>query len=800
MYQSKDIPFRVILSIILLFCFTAMSSAANAEKLESEDENEVQDQIENLRELLQVEPLIIPDLEGTLNLDGVLDEAVWDQASSYEIKLETYPALLDPSPVHTTVKIGRMGDDLIIGFIAYDPEPSKIQAPLRDRDGIELDDYVGLSIDPTGRLLKTYEFYVNAQGVQGDWVRNRVDDTRARDWDADWKAAAKINTFGYSVEMVIPFTELEISVDMVPLKRIVLLKRHYPRAIRHHLTAITVKDVSPDQKPFNKSFLVVPEITLRNDHSRDPEEENPQWEKSYESEISLDLGYKITPSFGAWATINPNFLEVEADLTDFNINDPFTPLDVEKRPFFQRGIENLGTPFDLVYTRNIEDPIGGVNVSGSIENFTTGNFLIYDQELSVIVPGNLSSQRADLDTQSTSGAFRYRYDSSPGTATGIISTIRTDGGDYYNLVGGGDFYKKFKRHNELRLQWLYSGTQYSEQIANDVCEDSGACTDPENTTGVPGKTPLNEQVLRANPDEKYNDDALHLRYKYNRREGYLVARYLDVGEDFRADLGYQTRVDYRLYSLSGGLNHYLGVKDKGKVRFRPSLSFLRLENQEGELINESREIWFNHWGLFQNWFRIGFRNRDRTAKRFLQNTLEIDGNSKIFQENQLEYRFESSVFKNFRLLLSGKFGTQIDTDNYRLGDIIEFKPELRWSPTNRLEIGLKNIYRQLDVDEGRLFTENYLGLTLLYHLDKESFFRFTLIDDYLNRNPELYLYEDVDELDRTLITELLFAWKPTQLNTLFIGAKTGSIDNDVLDDPSLEEMSFYIKYKRVFRF
>jgi hypothetical protein len=106
----------------------------------------------------------------------------------------------------------------------------------------------------------------------------------------------------------------------------------------------------------------------------------------------------------------------------------------------------------------------------------------------------------------------------------------------------------------------------------------------------------------------------------------------------------------------------------------------------------------------------------------------------------------------------------------------------------------------LDVDEGRLFTENYLGLHLIYHLDKDSFFRFTLIDDYLKRDPELYLYEDVDEVDREIISEVLFAWKPTQLNTLFIGAKTGSIDNDVLDDLSLEEMSFYIKYKKVFRF
>ena len=63
------------------------------------------------------------------------------------------------------------------------------------RDSIEFDDYVGLSLDLSGKLLTTYEFYVSASGVQADWVRNRVDDSRSRDWDADWQSAASIGDF-----------------------------------------------------------------------------------------------------------------------------------------------------------------------------------------------------------------------------------------------------------------------------------------------------------------------------------------------------------------------------------------------------------------------------------------------------------------------------------------------------------------------------------------------------------------------------------------------------------------------------
>lgn len=73
--------------------------------------------------------------------------------------------------------------------------------------------------------------------------------------------------------------------------------------------------------------------------------------------------------------------------------------------------------------------------------------------------------------------------------------------------------------------------------------------------------------------------------------------------------------------------------------------------------------------------------------------------------------------------------------------------------------------------------ENYLGGNLICHLDKGSFSRLIITDDYVRRSPDLYLFEDKDELDREIIAEALLAWKPTHRNSLFIGAKTGVIDN-----------------------
>jgi hypothetical protein len=269
----RDLNYRLLaysLSWLLLaICHTSVVLASEVSS--EEDTNTTQDQIEDLRDLLQVKDLRTPEIIGELTFDGKIDEPAWKYAAEYEIVLETYPARLEPAPVKTLVRIGRYEDDIVIAFDAHDPEPDNIQAPFRDRDGIELDDYVGISIDPAGQLLKTYEFYVNARGVQGDWVRNRVDDTRSRDWDADWISAASFTDTGYQVEMRIPIAELEMPTDDSAVRRFVLFKRHYPRAIRHHLTAFTVRQVQKHQRYPAKQFLVVPGVTLLSEHERNVE-------------------------------------------------------------------------------------------------------------------------------------------------------------------------------------------------------------------------------------------------------------------------------------------------------------------------------------------------------------------------------------------------------------------------------------------------------------------------------------------------------------------------------------------------
>jgi hypothetical protein len=66
------------------------------------------------------------------------------------------------------------------------------------------------------------------------------------------------------------------------------------------------------------------------------------------------------------ATVNPDFSQVESDASQVTANERFALFFPEKRPFFLEGIELFATPNQLVYTRQIVDPIVGGKLTGKV--------------------------------------------------------------------------------------------------------------------------------------------------------------------------------------------------------------------------------------------------------------------------------------------------------------------------------------------------------------------------------------------------------------------------------------------------
>ena len=68
----------------------------------------------------------------------------------------------------------------------------------------------------------------------------------------------------------------------------------------------------------------------------------------------------------------------------------------------------------------------------------------------------------------------------------------------------------------------------------------------------------------------------------------------------------------------------------------------------------------------------------------------------------------------------------------------------------------------------------------------------------IRRDPNLYLFEEEDRLEREHSGELLVAWAPGRQNLFFFGLKGGSRETDETSGPVFDNWTFYIKYSRAF--
>ena len=84
----------------------------------------------------------------------------------------------------------------------------------------------------------------------------------------------------------------------------------------------------------------------------------------HKPDVGGNVRWGVTPNLTLNATANPDFSQVEADATQFQIDPRQALFFPEKRPFFLDGIEQFGVPHSLIYTRRIIQPVGAAKLTG----------------------------------------------------------------------------------------------------------------------------------------------------------------------------------------------------------------------------------------------------------------------------------------------------------------------------------------------------------------------------------------------------------------------------------------------------
>lgn len=770
MTKSSPLPVHLPQRLCILLMVTLFLVASSAEAQPSPRTAALAVRRPAVTELLTLHITRIP---GGIEIDGALDEPVWQQAVRVDTWYETNPGDNTEPKVRS---IGYLAYDeafLYAGFEFDDPRPEDIRAPIRDRDNFpNQDDYGGLIIDPSNTGRSAIEMLANPYGVQFDGTYD--DSTGIEDASPDffWDAAARIHDHGWSLELRIPFSSLSYPHEDPKTWRIMLF-RNYPRDFRYQFFTARL--------PRGRNCLICRSNVLSG-LERLPAGGGivlaPYASGSYEAAPGGALGSRLNGAFDAtggfdasWrpdagnvikVTVNPDFSQIESDVAQITANERFALSYPEKRPFFTEGSDLFATPIRAVYTRTITDPLWGARGTGRLGNLSYTALAAQDEGGgSVIIPHSNFSEQVAQDFRSWAGIGRLRYEIGRSFA-GLLATSREAGGGVHNRVVGPDFGWRLGDGDSIVGQVLGSWTRTPERMA---------------------VSPEWDGRVRSGY-------AARLQWRHSSLHFDWSASYQEISDHFRADDGYVRQAGFR--EGSGEIGYTFHPESGPLSRIHPYAAVDRSIALGGNLLFQDLSIAVDADGLLSSFTRIAY-----TADRVLAGT-------KVLPRQQLTYSIGVSPSIIFsRIDLSGTVGQQVDFDNARTGTGADISLGLTVQPTSHLELLMNESLRWLDVrsdgERQRLFTARVDRLRVSYSFS--SRLSVHVIGQYqvTRRTPELYLSE-VKLRDSSFNGSALFSLRLNWQSVLLLGYGDARVFSDITNRLEPQSRQLFVKISYAFQY
>lgn len=717
----------------------------------------------------------IPRISSAPRIDGTVDATEWREAKRVVIDIETDPAENVRTTVSADAFIMEDGETLYLAFIATDPDISQIRAFYRDRDLLWDDDHIGIVLDTFNDERRAYEFWVNPLGVQADSIYDDVNRRGDKSWNGIWDSAGRITSRGYEAEMAIPLKQLRFSPSDAKQVWGVDFVRQFPRDRQNRISNNPLdRDIlcylcqirkleGLDDLQTSRNLEVIPSLTTTSVQSR-PRSLGAWKKPGLASDAGVDVRWGITQDLYLNATVNPDFSQVEADAPQLGINNTFSLFFPERRTFFLDGADYFDTFQNLVYTRNIADPDYGLKLTGKSGRHTYGVLTANDQSTSFIMPRSLGSSVTTLTSpageqgvsnqavESDISIARYRLDLFDNSTIGAVFTDRrADTLGYSNSVASIDAVLRPTNSDTVSIQGVYSRSKNPLQLR----ERFGQASE---TSG---------NSLRV----QYN----HIDAEWDWRIGYD-----DIGKDFRADLGFVNRVDYKYFVTTVGRT-WRADGDSFFSRIRFAADYDRTEDQSGKQLEEELEFFLNMNGPAQSYLNA------------LVGGSKTYWNGKTFDEqfNQLSLGFSPTA--NLGIGATLRIEDVVDFANTRLGRSNRLSPFIRLQFGRHLQFNLSHTLQQFDVEGGRLFTANLSDLRTTYQFTAKSFLRFTLQYNDRERDQSLYL-NSVQRRSKDLTAQLLYSYRFTAATRFFVGYSDASFQDDRFDSIEPINRSVFAKF------
>ena len=585
-----------------------------------------------------VEKVEIPKLTEAPEIDGILDNPIWDeQALKIQDFLQFTPKEKGAPTQKTVAYLGYDQKNLYFAFVCYDTQWKKIRASITNRDNIIDDDWVAIFLDTFDEKRRAFCFILNPLGVQLDAIRTEEggNDRMDTSWDTVFYSDGKIDEAGYTVEIAIPFKSIRFPDDEEKVWNVFLgrsiarsgeitswpsLSRDIPGLICQSQPVVVKGDVER-----GKNFEIMPILTsLKTKDKKMDAQPGVNFKWGVSSDLTLDL------------TVNPDFSHIEADAPQIDINQRYALYYSEKRPFFLDGMEIFQFPSDglnAVYTRRIIDPIGGAKLTGKVGRFTYGLLSALDTSPTESL-WNVSNGTGGRGENALFNIFRIKTDVFKQSYIGFCLTDKEINGSY-NRVAGIDGQLKFDNKLFITFQALGSKTKYEEK----------------ETDIVP---------------------ALYAQLMYFSKYVGAGAWWKAIHPDFEASSGFVNRVDYKSY----GAFTFFSVYPQKQY-----LNQIRLSLNAGIRDSYFEQIVQDRWAKASLQFRFTeFNQMFVTYRNDMERFQGVD-----FRKNSFSIEGQNNLIRWMPFGLFLNIGNSIFYDaedpylgwSHTYGTFIEFKPNKR---------------------------------------------------------------------------------------------------------------------------
>jgi hypothetical protein len=312
--------------------------------------------------------------QGSINIDGKLDEAGWAAATPIGDLTQSSPNEGRAATEKTEIRVLYDESAIYIGARMFDSQGKKgVKAVLTRRDQLLNDnnltsDKISFVFDPFHDKNTRMWFEVNPLGVKGDHANGDAS------FDPVWDVATSIDDQGWTAEFRIPLSQLRFSRDSQQLWGMQVW-RQIDRLNEFDMWAFwrsnefggpayfgTLTGMTIQSQP--RQIELVPYATSRAtlDEPRSGDPYHDKREMLYRA--GADLKLNVTSNLTLDATVNPDFGQVEVDPAVVNLS-VFETTFSEKRPFFISNSQYFSSggfscyfcsnvsSLNLIYTRRI---------------------------------------------------------------------------------------------------------------------------------------------------------------------------------------------------------------------------------------------------------------------------------------------------------------------------------------------------------------------------------------------------------------------------------------------------------------